>query len=387
MKRAVQSVHAGGQTVRRARRRGAWRRPAPRGVPREKGLARFVLEPGLMSGPHDLLVRFTFKNPERAATELRVALPPFVVAQVDWESLRAERNSVVDPELRETETDLLFSARLRGGRQVLFYVLLEHQSTVNRWMALRMLSYVVRQLEHWRREHPDSELLPVILPLVLYHGPDGAWTAPRRVEELFDVPEEERALWLLLLPQFGYGLDDLTQEREEALKTRPGPALARLVLLVLMYGRSAQLAQRLPGWKELFDEAYQAPNGEEEVTVLFSYLLRVVAEEDKAVTVDMLKSLVGTQRTEELMPTFFEEYFEKGRQKGLDEGLAKGRIEGLAKGRAEAVLDLLAVRGVRVDHEARERILSCTDLAILGRWFERAARATHVSEVLEDLAQ
>jgi len=41
-----------------------------------------------MSGPHDLLVRYTFENPERAAAELRVALPPFVVEQVDWGSLR-----------------------------------------------------------------------------------------------------------------------------------------------------------------------------------------------------------------------------------------------------------------------------------------------------------
>jgi hypothetical protein len=207
------------------------------------------------------------------------------------------------------------------------------------------------------------------------------------VEELFDVPEEERALWLLLLPQFGYGLDDLTQEREEALRARAAPALVRLVLLVLVYGKSAQLAQRLPGWKALFDEAYEAPNGEEEVTVLFHYLVRVVAKEDKAVMVDMLASLVGEQRAEELMGTLIEEYFEQGRQKGMDEGLAKGRIEGQAKGRAEAVLELLSVRGVLVDHEARERILSCTDLATLGRWFERAARASHVSEVLEDLAQ
>jgi predicted transposase/invertase (TIGR01784 family) len=326
-----------------------------------------------------LLVRYTFENPERAAAELRVALPPFVVAQVDWTSLRAERNSVVDPELRETETDLLFSARLKDGRQVLFYVLLEHQSRVYRWMALRLLKYVVRQLEYWRRGHPDSELLPIILPVVLYHGAEGKWTAPQRVEELFDVPEEERALWRWFLPQFGYGLDDLTQEREEALRMRAAPALVRLVLLMLVYGRSAQLGQRLPGWKELFNEAYQAPNGEEEVTVLFHYLVRVVAKEDKATTVDMLKSLVGEQRAEELMGTLVEEWFEQGRQKGLDEGLLKGR--------AEAVLDLLAMRGVRVDSKARERILSCTDLATLGRWFERAARATHLSEVLEELTQ
>jgi hypothetical protein len=220
-----------------------------------KELARFVLKPGAMSGPHDLLVRYTFENPERAAAELRVALPPFAVAQVDWSSLKAERNSVVDPELRETETDLLYSARLKDGRQVLFYVLLEHQSTVVRWMALRLLKYVVRQLEHWRRQHPDSKRMPMILPVVLYHGAEGRWTAPRRVEELFDVPEEERELWLAVLPQFGYGVDDLTQQREEALRARAAPALVKLVLLVLVYGQSEQLAQRLPGWQALLEEA------------------------------------------------------------------------------------------------------------------------------------
>jgi hypothetical protein len=138
-----------------------------------------------MSGPHDLLVRYTFENPERAAAELRAALPPFMVSQVDWKSLKAERNSV---------------------------------------------------------EHPDSELLPMIVPVVLYHGQDGAWTAPRRLEELFDVPREERELWLAVLPQFWYGLDDLTKQREEALRARAAPALVRLVLLALVYGRSAQLA-------------------------------------------------------------------------------------------------------------------------------------------------
>ncbi|HYO52316.1 Rpn family recombination-promoting nuclease/putative transposase [Archangium sp.] len=159
-----------------------------------------------MSGPHDLLVRFTFGHPERAAAELRAALPPHVVSQVDWASLRREPGSVVDVELRETESDLLFSARLSGGRPVLFYVLLEHQSSVERWMALRMLRYVVRQLERWRQEHPGSGLLPVIIPLVLYHGPGGGWSAPRRVEELFDVPSEgeESERWRALVPRFEY---------------------------------------------------------------------------------------------------------------------------------------------------------------------------------------
>ena len=143
-----------------------------------------------MSGPHDLFARYTFGHPERAAAELRAVLPAHVVSQVDWSSLRREPGSVVDPELRETESDLLFTARLRTGRSLLLYVLLEHQSRVDRWMALRMLRYVVRQVEHWRQQHPESTRLPVIIPLVMYHGRGGGWTAPRRVEELFELPEE-----------------------------------------------------------------------------------------------------------------------------------------------------------------------------------------------------
>jgi hypothetical protein len=99
--------------------------------------------------------------------------------------------------------------------------------------------------------------------------------------------------------------------------------------------------------------------------------LRVATEEDKAVSVDMLKSLLGEQRAEELMGTWVEEYFEKG------------RVKGQAEGRAEDVLRILMKRRVSVDPQARQRILSCTDLATLGLWLERAITAKHVAEVLD----
>ncbi|MDY7227770.1 Rpn family recombination-promoting nuclease/putative transposase [Hyalangium rubrum] len=321
-----------------------------------------------MPGPHDLFVRFTFGNPERAAAELRAALPPHLVSQVNWESLRREPGSVVDPELRETQSDLLFSARLSSGRPLLFYILLEHQSSVDRWMALRMLRYVVRQLEHWRKEHPGSGFLPVIIPLVLYHGPDGAWSAPRRVEELFDLPgaDEEPERWRALVPRFEYLVDDLTAERAEALMKRPGPPLVRLALLALVYGRTEKLAEALPDWAALFTQVQAMPNGAEELSVVFRYLLLVGNEAAQGAAVSMLKEVIGTQRTEELMMTWGEKLIEKGRQQG----------------RAEDVLRILAARGVQIDEEARQHILACTDMATLDRWFDQALKATHLTDVL-----
>ncbi|WP_309887921.1 Rpn family recombination-promoting nuclease/putative transposase [Archangium sp.] len=334
-----------------------------------------------MSGPHDLFVRSTFGHPERAAAELRVALPSHVVAEVDWETLRAEPGSVVDPELRETESDLLFSARLRSGRPLLLYVLLEHQSSVDPWMAWRMLRYVVRLGEQWRQEHPERTRLPVIIPLVMFHGTGEAWTAPRRVEELFDLPDEEEARerWQALVPRFEYLLDDLTAEREEALRARPGPPLVQLAWLLLRYGRTEELAERLLEWMALFVQVRAAPEGAEHLGMVIRYLLYIGDSTAREATRRVLHSVVDAQRTEELMRSYGEELIEQGRQQGLQQGQAKGH--------AESVLRLLAARGVPVTEEARQRILTCTDLATLDRWFDRALTASTLSDVLAEPAQ
>ncbi len=338
-----------------------------------------------MSGPHDLLARYTFAHPERAAAELRAVLPPHVVSAVDWSSLRREPGSVVDPELRETESDLLFTARLRSGHPLLLYVLLEHQSSVDRWMALRMLRYVVRQVERWRQEHPDSTRLPVILPLVMYHGEDDTWTAPRRVEELFDLPEqaEDQERWRALVPRFEYLLDDLTAERQEALLARPGPPLARLVWRVLRHSRSEDLARRLPDWTELISQVHAAPEGSEHLVVIIRYLLWVGGKAVHEAAGRVLHSVLDAQRAEALMRSYGEELIEQGRQQGL----ARGREEGLTRGRAEYILRTLTTRGVQLDEAARQRILSCSDVATLDRWFDRSLHASSLSDVLDDLAQ
>ncbi|HEX8441659.1 Rpn family recombination-promoting nuclease/putative transposase [Archangium sp.] len=340
-----------------------------------------------MSGPHDLFARYTFGHPERAAAELRAVLPAHVVSEVDWASLRREPGSVVDPELRETESDLLFTARLRTGHPLLLYVLLEHQSSVDRWMALRMLRYVVRQLERWRQEHPKSESLPLIIPLVMYHGPEGAWTAPRRVEDLFELPGEESERWRALVPRFEYLLDDLTAEREEALSTRSGPPLVRLAWLVLRYGRTGELARRLPDWVALLAQVQAGPEGAEHLVVVIRYLLWVGDKAVREAAGRVLHSVLDEQRAEDLMRSYAEELIEQGLQQGLAKGREEGQQQGLTRGRAEDVLRILAARGVHADEAARQRILTCTDVATLDRWFERSLNATTLAEVLDDLAQ
>ncbi len=62
----------------------------------------------------------------------------------------------------------------------------------------------------------------------------------------------------------------------------------------------------------------------------------------------------------------------------LSEGI---RDEGRAEGQAKSILRLLDRRGVPVSEADRDRITSCTDLAVLDRWFDRAITATTTDEV------
>jgi hypothetical protein len=67
-----------------------------------------------------------------------------------------------------------------------------------------------------------------------------------------------------------------------------------------------------------------------------------------------------------------------------DEGRAQGKAEGVAQGKAEAIAFLLERRGIDLSEEDRERITSCDDLDVLGRWFERAITAASVAEVFTE---
>jgi Uma2 family endonuclease len=62
-------------------------------------------------------------------------------------------------------------------------------------------------------------------------------------------------------------------------------------------------------------------------------------------------------------------------------GHTRGKAEGFVRGKAEAVLTVLAARGIAVGDAARVRILDELDPGQLDRWLARAATCTSVAEL------
>ena len=92
--------------------------------------------------PHDMLFKTVFSDPSETASFLQEHLPAALSAQLDWSTLHLEEGSYVDEELRHSESDLLFSIVHRElQKELLLYLLFDHQSTPDKWMAFRLLKY------------------------------------------------------------------------------------------------------------------------------------------------------------------------------------------------------------------------------------------------------
>jgi len=86
---------------------------------------------------------------------------------------------------------------------------------------------------------------------------------------------------------------------------------------------------------------------------------------------------------EKLMESgLYEEIFGDGEAKGKAEGKLEGKAEGKLEGKALAILAVLEARGIPVSAAVRERVLGCTDVALLDAWVRRAAVAATAAAVV-----
>ena len=131
---------------------------------------------GELPKPHDHLFRSVFgeEGQAEAAGLLQEHLPEAISRELRWSSLKWQSTSFIDERLRDSESDLLYAIeRKADGAPAWLYVLLEHQSTPDAWLRLRLLKYSIRIWERDRRRHPNEEQLRPIVPLVWYQGERG----------------------------------------------------------------------------------------------------------------------------------------------------------------------------------------------------------------------
>jgi predicted transposase/invertase (TIGR01784 family) len=349
----------------------------------------------MSSTPHDALFTAVLGQPEHAAGPLRSVIPPAIADVLDWPTLTAVPGSFVDAQLVSRRTDLLFTINWRGGGDALIYLLYEHQSTADPRMPFRLLRYMTRIWERWQAEHNDADWLPVIIPVVLYHGEE-RWSAPVTFHGMFRVPEAIRSALAPYLVQFTYLLDSLSKVQDDQLRDRVMTASAQLVIVSLKHARTRpDFLEILSAWAATFRELVRTPNGQQTLDLVARYILDV----SDHVSPQQFEALAGRMagpRAEEIVMTAGERLIEEGKRRGLQEGEKVGEKRGLQEGEKrglqegekrgfqKVLLRQLRCRfGSQVDAEIERRV-STASTEQIAVWTDRVLSATTLAEVLAD---
>ena len=140
-------------------------------------------------------------------------MPQSWVQALDFSTLEKVNASYVADDLRNRHDDVVWRVRFQD-HWLYVYLLLEFQSTVDRFMAVRILSYtglLYRDLIRGQSLHQDR--LPPVLPIVLYNG-EPRWKAAVDLSALIHpAPQELRPYQ----PQQRYLLLDEGAHSEQAL--------------------------------------------------------------------------------------------------------------------------------------------------------------------------
>ena len=300
--------------------------------------------------PNDKLFRSTFSELENVTAFFQNYLATDLVTSLDWRTLRQQPGSFIDAELTGSESDLLFSVASQSG-EAFIYILFEHQSREDPWMALRLLSYMVKIWEKQRVNvvaFKHKPFLSPIIPVVLAQSSE-AWRTEPRFGALFGQGAPS-----VYTPDFTFELIQLVSLGYEEMR---GSAAGVLSMRALRADALGELLHAM-----VFDEILLLSASENAVERLFRYISN--RDIDRNAFRKTLNSLHNRNLKEKAM-TLAEQWREEGREEGLEKGLEKGRQEGCAAEAQRSVIDVLNVRFERVPEGLLEKVQHEQNLANL----------------------
>lgn len=307
---------------------------------------------------------------------LASVLPKALAAQIAWDTLELESPETVDAAFDRRQADLVFRARVRD-REARLLLVFEHQSRVDPAMPVRLLAYMARVWERCLAEAVTP--LPVVIPVVLYHG-DAAWTAPRRLSDLLALEPDLSAAVRPFVPDFAFALDDLTRLTERGLRARALSPWATMALALLAWCRGARHPERvLLRWLDTLRLLQADADGLVALTALATYLLKASA--GRVAPLKVVFARLGAA-AEELIVTPEEEVRRRGRREGRAVGRQEGREEGRRRGLAELLVSQLVSKFGPLTPAAHAAI-EAADEQTLVRWGVQLLTADSLARALD----
>lgn len=301
---------------------------------------------------------------------------------LDFGRIVQVNRSFISDDLRTQESDMVFRVPFRSptqtGGEVIVYLLIEHQSRVDRSMSLRLLSYMVQIWMEERRQwteakQPQAEWrLTPIIPIVFYTG-SGEWQAPLSLTALMDIPE----ILTRFVPTFDTLLLDVKATDPDELTQTGHPFGWLLTVLQQEHTEDPDVMRQtlldaLEGLRDLHThdaEAYQRA-----ILYIFLLILHRRSEEEQK---DLFRILTQEHTQNMEIVGMAESIIEISEKRGLQQGIEQGEIQG----KQEALLKLLQHRFPGVPDAVITRVRALRNLVELDALFEKSLTAKSLEDI------
>lgn len=278
--------------------------------------------------PHDAFFKQSLQTPILAKQFFQAFLPHNIIDKLELNTLKATKASFIDQHFKALHSDMVFTVQQKDNQPSYLYLLVEHQSTPDKRIVDRVLWYCIRLLEAHRKVHPKGKL-PVIYPLVYYHGHTSPYPHALDWLSVFDDPE----CLMRTTPSQPLRVIDAQAQPQHLIEQYDYLAIMSIIFNEIHQGNWPQAFQKLAKLIRCLRPDEQALN-----------YLRVVAE--------YLNTRLPRDRMEQMMETIesadipepsrkaFVSYADHMLLKGFDEGIERG----LNQGRIDAIIRIAQKR-------------------------------------------
>ena len=355
---------------------------------------------------HDRSARWLFQDSEYVLGLVQL-LAPESAERIDFGKMELVSGSFILDNLRGPESDIVVRVPFRDqsdGEDLLIYILIEHQSTIDSTMPFRLLLYMTQiwdtQRRQWESEGtPASERrLRMVLPIVFYTG-DKTWTASLSLDEMMGAPDELSRF----VPKFdvlflgvkdtddadltktghpiGWLLTVLKQEHASKEELR-GAIIEALSHISALDDDQARLRQQAIGYIQLLIFHRREVEEHEELSALVKEHIPHPTDKEEAERMAQTMADYVNERGE---ARGFQRGIEQGVERGIEQGIERGTEQGIEQGTAQAkqaaLLKLLQSRFYPVPENVINRITLIHNLFILDSLFESALNAETLDEI------
>jgi len=251
---------------------------------------------------------------------MEIHLPAELRAVCDLSTLKQESGSFVEDDLRQYFSDVLYSLKTTA-RDGYIHVLVEHQSTLDKHMAFRLIRYAVAAMQrHLEARHKK---LPLVISVLFYTGKRSPSPYSTRWMDEFDDPALAGKLYSSAFP-----LVDVTVIPDGEIAGHRSMAALTLLQKHIHQRDLAELVDRLT---PILLAEYLSSS---QVISLVHYIVQAGETADAEAFVRELSQRVP-QYGDALMTIA-----QQLEQKGIEKGIQLGEQRGIENGRNEGKLEV-----------------------------------------------